>query len=954
MKRQESETWGGSGQLRRLWGGASTTGLSSYPSLLETELAGGRSGYAAVSEGDVEPEAITVGVGVDQKTNCVYEPEKTQEYSLSLQELPAVFLAVLVNLFLSLSFGSAFYPSQWEFPPSVSRSIGVQQFLLSTALCQFSMTFFSSFPFAIGMMMVENIPFQITIALLTIEKQGMGVESFATVFFTNALMSLLVGAAFYACGHCRAGSMLNVIPKSLILGCIGGIGVFIFKTGVEVSIGETLSLDVVGAKWQLWAISALFEVLLRLLQRAALSVPWAGAIVPPIYFCSIPVLFYLGLLGLGVPTAVARTGGWFFPTDTGSISLTAPLLLLDITKVDWGVVLSAVPTMLASVVFALLHVPLNVPALKLTSKHAADINQELVAHGVSNLLSGLLGQQQNYLCYSNSVLYYRCRGKGKVASLLVASLTLLFYGIGPGIVSHVPRCMPGCLLIHIGIDLTREALVDSLAGGAFDTLEYLIVVSLTVVITAWGMTVGLIIGILAACVVYILQSQYYIPPVRRQTRCTTLRSAAWRSARASRLLPPLLRRVLWLQLQGSLFFGNSQILAVEMENAIARFNGPPSAIGGAAVEKEKEKEKENLSSELGVNGTGTGTGTGNGLDGAAGYGGNGNGNRSNPSHSPHPHSRSRTVSSSGSSTISVSDSENRPDHLDGSDRISMVILDFTLVLSIDASAVDVITGLVRLGEQYKCGIVFVRGSPAGFPCASGLSESLRVLSVATAATAAATAATPPRGSQSQSQAHPSRQQHPQQTGSPRSTFIVDDLEAAVRLCEDVLLASFTDIATQDKEAKFRAFLRDSPPHLFQLLHCVPNPRQIDKLVRHFTERRVGRGELLWRQGDRSVSAVLLKDGRLRSFTSDEELGLSAEEHIHPGHLVGEFGLIKADTRRCSLKAEEDSTVLELSEEAWRGMTDEVKLLLATVCILYLDRRTAHVSNFLLHSRSLPV
>ena len=940
MKRQESETWGGSGQLRRLWGGSSTTALSSYPSLLETELAGGRSGYAAVSEVDFEPEAVRV-----------VEPENPREevlegYSLSLEELPAILLAVLVNLFLSLSFGSAFYPSQWVFPPSVSRSIGVQQFLLSTAICQFSMTFLSSFPFAIGMMMVENIPFQITIALLTIEKQGMGSPAFATVFFTNALMSFFVGVAFYACGHYKAGGMLNMIPKSLILGCIGGIGVFIFKTGVEVGIGETLSLRVVGEKWQLWAISALFELLLRLLQRAALSVPWAGAIVPPIYFCSIPVLFYLGLFGLGVPTAAARAGGWFFPSDTndegGSISLTAPLLLLDVTKVDWSVVLSAVPTMLASVVFALLHVPLNVPALKLTSKHAADINQELVAHGVSNLVSAFLGQQQNYLCYSNSVLYYRCRGRGKVASLIVASLTLLFYAIGPGIVSHVPRCMPGCLLMHIGIDLTREALVDSLTGGSFDTLEYLIVLSLTIVITAWGMTVGLVIGILAACVVYILQSQYYIPPVRRQTRCTTLRSAAWRSARASRLLPPLLRRVLWLQLQGSLFFGNSQILAVEMEKAIARFNGPP--VGGAAAAVEKDKDKESLSVELGQNENWTGNGNGNGnrtgSDGGTGY----------PTYS-------RTVC--GSSGIPISAAASVDDHSeleDGSDRISMVILDFTLVLSIDASAVDVITGLVRLGEQYKCGIVFVRGSPAGFPCASGLSESLRLLSVATATAAAAataTAAATPRGSQSQ--AHPSRQPSQRRAeGSPRSTFIVDDLEAAVRLCEDVLLASMTDIATQEKEAKFRAFLRDSPPHLFQLLHCVPNPRQIDKLVQHFTERRVGRGELLWRQGSRSASAVLVKEGRLRSFTSDEELGLSAEEHIHPGHLVGEFGLIKADTRRCSLQAEEDSTVLELSEEAWRGMTDEVKLLLATVCILYLDRRTAHVSNFLLHSRSLPV
>lgn len=39
--------------------------------------------------------------------------------------------------------------------------------------------------------------------------------------------------------------------------------------------------------------------------------------------------------------------------------------------------------------------------------------------------------------------------------------------------------MPGCLLIHIGIDLTREALWDSI--GAFDAIEYASIVAITVV-----------------------------------------------------------------------------------------------------------------------------------------------------------------------------------------------------------------------------------------------------------------------------------------------------------------------------------------------------------------------------------------------------------------------------------------------------------------------------------------
>ena len=53
--------------------------------------------------------------------------------------------------------------------------------------------------------------------------------------------------------------------------------------------------------------------------------------------------------------------------------------------------------MLALVFFGILHVPINVPALGVTVQQRTDLNRELVGHGVSNLLAGLLGTCQNYL-----------------------------------------------------------------------------------------------------------------------------------------------------------------------------------------------------------------------------------------------------------------------------------------------------------------------------------------------------------------------------------------------------------------------------------------------------------------------------------------------------------------------------------------------------------------------------
>lgn len=63
--------------------------------------------------------------------------------------------------------------------------------------------------------------------------------------------------------------------------------------------------------------------------------------------------------------------------------------------VDWGALARTIPTMFALSFFGIIHVPINVPALALSAKEDdVSINRELVAHGLSNALSGFVGSIQ--------------------------------------------------------------------------------------------------------------------------------------------------------------------------------------------------------------------------------------------------------------------------------------------------------------------------------------------------------------------------------------------------------------------------------------------------------------------------------------------------------------------------------------------------------------------------------
>ena len=128
------------------------------------------------------------------------------------------------------------------------------------------------------------------------------------------------------------------------------------------------------------------------------------------------------------------------------------------------------------------------------------MNAELMAHGYANCLSGIFGGLQNYITYSNSVLYAKSGGNGKISSLFIVALTGVLFVIGPDIASYLPRCMAGTLLLHIGIDLFLEGVYDSY--GNYDQIEYAGIWVIAIVMTIYGMTAALIAGAIAAPVSY--------------------------------------------------------------------------------------------------------------------------------------------------------------------------------------------------------------------------------------------------------------------------------------------------------------------------------------------------------------------------------------------------------------------------------------------------------------------
>lgn len=53
--------------------------------------------------------------------------------------------------------------------------------------------------------------------------------------FSFALSSVLTGLAFFALGVMKLGRLSEFFPRHILVGTIGGVGAFLFVTGLQVS-----------------------------------------------------------------------------------------------------------------------------------------------------------------------------------------------------------------------------------------------------------------------------------------------------------------------------------------------------------------------------------------------------------------------------------------------------------------------------------------------------------------------------------------------------------------------------------------------------------------------------------------------------------------------------------------------------------------------------------------------
>ncbi|KAF2747334.1 hypothetical protein M011DRAFT_56124 [Sporormia fimetaria CBS 119925] len=483
----------------------------------------------------------------------------------SLQMLSAVFLGLLLNILDALSYGYILFPLGVDMFSHTGPD-GISIYFLSCVVAQLCYSLgLSMFRGGVGSEMIEVVPFFHNMAYSIMGRmEGQSDEAImATVIVAYCLSSIITGLIFLSLGAFRLGNLVSFFPRHILIGCIGGVGFFLVVTGIEVSARlegnlnydlETLRALFARDTVYLWILPLVLSVLVIVLRRLIKS-----PFILPGFFIAVFAVFYIFVVILKLDLDHLRNTGWIFEKPEAGVPFYRFYSYFKFGSVDVGALLATLPTMLALSFFGIIHVPINVPALGAAAKEDnIDVNRELIAHGISNTLSGCVGSIQNYLVYANSVLFMENGGDSRVAGLFLAAATAAVWVAGPAMIGFIPVCLVGALIFLLGIELLEEALWDPF--GKCHKLEYFTIVAIVLIMGVYDFVVGIFAGIVLACLSYVVQSSR--TPAVRASYCGDVTESTVRRPRADRrYLSRVRNQIRVIKLSGFLFFGT--IVAVE-------------------------------------------------------------------------------------------------------------------------------------------------------------------------------------------------------------------------------------------------------------------------------------------------------------------------------------------------------------------------------------------------------
>ena len=391
-------------------------------------------------------------------------------------------------------------------------------------------------------------------------------EVVATLLATVALASIATGAMLWLVGALRGGVAVRFVPYQVVAGILAASGWSLATGGLGVALGHPFA-------WVSLATGANLVPLLLTL-AAAILFQLAGQLLRhpvslPATLIGLVALHHAVTAALGLPLdAQHRDGLLMASLPSLSLHVTLPLEVLG--AVDWPVLEHHAFDLLALFPVAVVALLLNLTGIEAATGLDLDVNRDLRANGIANILCGLMGGAPGITSMSRSAQLY-AGGMGSPLTPVAAGLgAALLPLVWPGLIGLVPRYVLGGLLLSAGYGLLVQWMWSS--RRRLTTAEWLTVLAVLAVAVNFGLVAGTLSGLLLGCIAFaVIYSRN--SPVRARYRGDVARSRVERSDVEEKRLARDGGALLVMHLQGFIFFGTANRLVGDIRQELDREPG---------------------------------------------------------------------------------------------------------------------------------------------------------------------------------------------------------------------------------------------------------------------------------------------------------------------------------------------------------------------------------------------
>ncbi|MEW5723167.1 MAG: SulP family inorganic anion transporter [Thermodesulfobacteriota bacterium] len=469
-----------------------------------------------------------------------------------------VAVAGLVNgvrsVIVVISFATLIFSGRLS--PFLSTGIGLA--LFSGAVFGVTMALLSSYRGAVGL--PHSLPAAVTALVAAAAaghvSAGQGPAAvFSTVAAALIITSLLTGTTFLVLGFFHLGDFIRYIPYPVIGGFVAGTGWLLVSGAFAVMVGDRLGLAGLPALFQpatlgYWLPGFCFGLLLFAVSKAKLHF----SVLPALLVGGI-LVFYGGLqlAGLSLPQAMER--GLLlgpFPETAGKL-----FLFYQLGPVDWGAVVQVLPDVGTIVILSTIALLLFASGIELAVGRRLDLDRELRAAGLANVLASLGGGLVGYHILSQTVLTHRLNAVSRWVGVISAACCGLTLLAGVSAVSYFPRAVLAGLVMFLGLDFLYEWLIK--ARSRLPAAEYYIVLVILVTIAGFGFLESIAAGVLTGLVLFVVNYSR-VDVVQYAVTGAEYHSNVSRSEEETRILKETGPMMFILKLRGFLFFGTANNL----------------------------------------------------------------------------------------------------------------------------------------------------------------------------------------------------------------------------------------------------------------------------------------------------------------------------------------------------------------------------------------------------------